>query len=116
MRDAHRGPKGLRPTTPPAGGTETGVEPTEPHGGAVVRETLPNTVDPSQVLVNLQRTAYVLGGVSKKHVLNQDQQGKLPAPVLFRRRKLWVLSELYEWAKAGCPTRERWEQMKNAAS
>lgn len=67
------------------------------------------------LLVDSQGAAYVLS-VSDKHVRNMDQCALIPAPVRLGKRKLWVISELHEWALAGAPSRERWEQLKKAAS
>ena len=41
--------------------------------------------------------------------------GAIPAPVLARGHiRRWAADEIAEWCKAGCPSRERWEQIRGA--
>lgn len=48
-------------------------------------------------------------------IRTMDAGGKLPRPVRIGGRVLWSVTELRAWLAAGCPDRETWELMKQAA-
>lgn len=53
--------------------------------------------------------------ISERHVWALDSSGRLPRPNRLGRSVRWNITELRDWQDAGCPTRDRWEQMKAAA-
>jgi len=65
------------------------------------------TVEP--VLVD-SRTAAGLCGISRSTWLSWDAAGMNPRPVRLGGRVLWAVDDLRQWAAAGCPGRERFEQ------
>lgn len=54
-------------------------------------------------------------GVSKRHIERLDAQGKLPAPARIGHAKRWPVDEIDKWLHEGCPNRERWADMRDAA-
>jgi predicted DNA-binding transcriptional regulator AlpA len=61
------------------------------------------------------RGAAKLAGVSRATWYRLHSSGRCPSPVRLGARVLWRLEELREWARAGCPSRARWEEMKERA-
>ena len=51
-------------------------------------------------------------GISKRHVATLKSSGRLPSPLKFGRRCVWVLSEIEAWLDAGAPARDQWEALK----
>jgi len=62
-------------------------------------------------LVRLSDVAKMLN-LSQKTCRRNDADGLLPEPVIIGKSKLWRKDELLQWIKAGCPDRQRWEEMK----
>ena len=58
------------------------------------------------------KSAAKLCGVSRSHFLAMHSAGRVPLPVRLGRRVLWRSGELAEWIEAGCPARERWQNMR----
>ena len=53
--------------------------------------------------------------VSERLVWAMDASGRLgPMAVGLGRRKLWCVAELGQWVCAGCPERQRWQEMKSS--
>ncbi|MBN2844007.1 MAG: helix-turn-helix domain-containing protein [Sedimentisphaerales bacterium] len=52
-----------------------------------------------------------LSGVSVRTWHNLRSQGKTPAEVRLAGRVLWRRSDLELWIEAGCPKREKFEQI-----
>lgn len=50
--------------------------------------------------------------VSERHVWALNARMELPAPIRLGRSTRWSISELEAWQLAGCPPRDRWEQIK----
>ena len=50
--------------------------------------------------------------VSIRHVERMEAAGNLgPSPVRLGRVKRWIKSEILDWIRAGCPSRDRWEAL-----
>jgi hypothetical protein len=67
------------------------------------------------VLVGIEDAASLLGiSVTAFKALDRaGQLGPLPVQIGTLKRRLWSVCELREWAVAKCPTRERWQAMKD---
>ena len=55
------------------------------------------------------RAAARMHGVGARSWARWSASGRVPRPVRLGRRVLWPVAELEDWARAGCPPRERWE-------
>lgn len=67
-------------------------------------------LQPIECLTATPKKAAELLGISEGHFLNLHSQGKVPKPVWLGGRRVWVISDLVEWMKAGAP--EGWESPK----
>ena len=65
-------------------------------------------------LVGVEHAASLLGiSVTAFKALDRTGQvGPLPVQIGTLQRRLYSVSELRQWAEAGCPTREKWQGMK----
>ena len=54
-----------------------------------------------------------LHDVSERSWWRLDSAGLVPMPVKLGRRTLWSVRELEAWAAHGCPSRERWAEMRS---
>ena len=70
-------------------------------------------VAPAPLLLDAREAAR-LCGVSMRTWWALHSAGKTPLPVRLGRRTLWRFDELAAWIVAGCPARDRWEQIKQA--
>lgn len=59
------------------------------------------------LLIDKQGVAALLS-VCPRTVQNMDLSGELPRSIKIRRRRLWRADEIKDWARAGCPCRNRW--------
>ncbi len=50
--------------------------------------------------------------ISERHVWSMHSAGRLPRPFRLGRVTRWRLGELKAWVDAGCPERQRWEQLQ----
>lgn len=66
------------------------------------------------LLVSAQAAAKMLS-IGQAHLWGLNAAGRIPQPVKLGRRTLWKTDELRQWAKAGCPSRERWQAMGGAS-
>ena len=66
-------------------------------------------------LVGVDDAASMLGiSVTAFKALDRvGQIGILPIRIGTLQRRLYSVCELRRWAEAGCPTRERWQEMKD---
>ena len=65
-------------------------------------------------LVGIEDAASMLG-ISVTAFKSLDRTGGIgPMPVKIGtlKRRLWSVCEVRRWAESGCPTRERWQGMK----
>jgi len=62
------------------------------------------------LLVNLE-TAAALCAQSRASWYRRLSAGLAPRPVYMGRKPYWVREELVAWVRAGCPPRDKWEQM-----
>ena len=58
------------------------------------------------------REVAALLGVSRRHVATLRASGRMPAPVRLGCSVRWQRDEIEGWIAAGCPARERWEEMR----
>ncbi len=67
------------------------------------------------VLVGVEGAAEMLGisPTAFKALDRTGQIGPLPIELGTCRRRLYCVSELRRWAEAGCPTREKWQAVKD---
>ena len=66
---------------------------------------------PEMILVDADALAEMLG-ISRRHLKRLEASGRLPAPIRLGRAVRWNLTEVREWAAAGCPGRARWEILR----
>ena len=66
------------------------------------------------VLVGVEDAASMLGiSVTAFKALDRTGQiGPMPIRIGTLQRRLYSVCEMRQWAEAGCPTRERWQGMK----
>lgn len=58
-----------------------------------------------------------LCGISERHLLKLDDDGKLgPTALRLGNCVRWNVSEIEEWLNAGCPDRERWIAIRQRAA
>jgi excisionase family DNA binding protein len=50
-------------------------------------------------------------GVSRATFYRLDKKGGTPRPVHIGGPRRWRIDELRRWVAAGCPPRDRWEEM-----
>ena len=67
------------------------------------------------VLVGVEGAAEMLGisPTAFKSLERTGGIGVMPVELGTCRRRLYSVYELRRWAEAGCPTREKWQAMKN---
>ena len=71
------------------------------------------SVERKRVALSAEEVAESLG-VSERHVWALHASGRLPKPVRLGRCVRWRREELLAWVEAGCPSRDRWEAMREA--
>lgn len=52
-------------------------------------------------------------GISRTTWNNLIASGNTPKPSHLGRRVLWLKSEIESWCRAGCPSREKWENLRS---
>jgi predicted DNA-binding transcriptional regulator AlpA len=70
------------------------------------------TIEPTSILISHKEAARMCGGLSQSMWFSLISAGKTPAPIQLGRRRLWRRDELEAWCQAGCPNRDKWEQLK----
>lgn len=70
-----------------------------------------NDKEVSPVLLDYKQSAQ-LCGIKKTLWYNLNSCGRIPKPIRLGKRTLWARSELLEWIAASCPSREKWEKIK----
>ena len=68
-----------------------------------------NATDPDGPLLIDSKTVATLLGRSERSICRDEEQGRLPRPIMLGGSKRWRLSELRQWVGAGCPARDAWE-------
>jgi predicted DNA-binding transcriptional regulator AlpA len=48
-------------------------------------------------------------GRSERSIWRDDEEGRIPAPVVLGGSKRWRIKEIRAWVRAGCPDRATWE-------
>jgi predicted DNA-binding transcriptional regulator AlpA len=66
------------------------------------------------MLMNDKKTAAELG-ISRRKLWTMNSMGQLPAPIRMGRSVRWRVSDIEEWVRLGCPSREVFEAAKGAA-
>lgn len=69
--------------------------------------------DPLPILLDARQAAK-LCGLGRSTWFRLSSAGQTPQPVRLGSRVLWSRDELTEWARAGCPNRQRWQEAKTA--
>jgi excisionase family DNA binding protein len=65
------------------------------------------------LLLSSEKAAKLLG-ISRTHFYGLSSSGTLGLlPVRLGGRTLWRREELEQWVYAGCPSRERWQVMRD---
>jgi predicted DNA-binding transcriptional regulator AlpA len=95
---------------PPDSARAPGREPEEPVSDAGGRHDGQSV--PGAVAFVDARTAARVHGVGARSWARWSVSGRVPRPVRLGRRVLWSVAELEDWARAGCPARERWEAIR----
>lgn len=55
-------------------------------------------------------------GVSRATIAKLHSSGRLPKPVRLGRRVLWSRTDITAWIAADCPSRDRWDVMREDRS
>lgn len=63
----------------------------------------------SQPLLIDSRAVSKLLGRSVASIRRDDEAGRIPRPIAIGRSTRWVLKEIRNWVRAGCPPRDQWE-------
>jgi predicted DNA-binding transcriptional regulator AlpA len=66
------------------------------------------------LLVNAREAAR-LCGTAESSWWALTSAGRTPVSVRLGRRRLWRTEELARWVAAGCPPRDKWDAMNDAA-
>lgn len=74
-----------------------------------------NAEQPPALTANAGQVAKMLG-VSVRQVWRLHTTGRLPKPVRLGNCVRWRRAEVEAFVAAGCPTREKWEQLQQTAS
>lgn len=83
-----------------AGGPETpAIPPAAPAGGKRRDPLIP--IPPDQELLEVRQVAHMCH-CSVRNVWRKSDAGKMPAPVQFDGKTLWVRQHLREWMTGGC--------------
>lgn len=69
---------------------------------------------PNQLALSPEELAASLG-ISRAHIFRLHSAGKLPKPVRLGRSVRWPVREIESWLAAGCPCREKWEEIRRSA-
>ena len=72
------------------------------------------------VAIEAQQNPLLLGaseaakllGIGRSLFWSLHSAGKVPLPIKLGRRTLWRRDELESWTRAGCPSRMKWQDMK----
>ena len=64
-----------------------------------------------RLLLNASEVAQLLN-VSRSTIYALRSSGCIPLPVRLGRAVRWRADELREWVAAGCPSRNRWMEMR----
>jgi predicted DNA-binding transcriptional regulator AlpA len=75
-------------------------------------ETITTTLTETPLLVSAEQAAMLLG-VSRATFWSLNAAGSIPLPVKLKgcKRTLWRREELIEFVRAGCPAREKWQEI-----
>jgi predicted DNA-binding transcriptional regulator AlpA len=66
------------------------------------------------LMVDAKKAARMCG-IGRTLWLDLKNAGRVPTPIRLGGRVLWNTEELREWSRAGCPTQERWQQLRKDA-
>ena len=70
-----------------------------------------DTTYDSKLLLSASELGALLG-VNKSTVWSWHSSGKIPLPVRIGGTTRWRAEEIQGWVKAGCPARQRWQQIR----
>jgi excisionase family DNA binding protein len=71
------------------------------------------TPAPPPLLIDAVEAARLLD-VSRAHLYALLSSGRLPAPIHLGRAARWDREDVIRWARAGAPSAERWQAMREA--
>lgn len=80
--------------------------------GRLTELARPTELEPE--LIDVGKMAYILG-IGERTVRRLDTEGRLPIPVKLGGSIRWRLNEVRQWVRAGCPGRQKWEDIKTSA-
>ena len=72
----------------------------------------PRTVRNGEQIAMTSTVAASMLGISRSHFYKLRASDSLPAPIRLGRCTRWRADELRDWVEAGCPPRNRWEQIR----
>ena len=82
-----------------------------PQNRTLESEVQNNPNSPQKAALGARDVAALLG-VSARHVWSLHAQGGIPRPIRLGRCVRWRRRELLTWLDAGCPPRDRWEELR----
>lgn len=67
------------------------------------------------LLLDAEASAQLLG-ISRSHFYGMDSSGRLgPMPIKLGKSTRWRRDELERWVTSDCPSRQKWQAMKEAS-
>ncbi len=66
---------------------------------------------PAEQLLTVKGVAALLA-LSERSIWKLTAAGRMPAPIRLGRAVRWRLGDLHQWIAAGCPARERWQEIR----
>lgn len=70
---------------------------------------------PKRLLVDCKALGLMLD-VSVRQVSRLSDAGGLPMPLALGGCKRWSIEEIEAWVRAGCPSRDDWENLQSGSS
>lgn len=71
------------------------------------------TGSPASPLLLSAKEASKMLSIGRTLFYGLHSSARIPEPVRLGNRTLWNRSELEQWTNCGCPSREKWNQIKN---
>ena len=53
---------------------------------------------------------------SKRHIAALNASGRLPKSLAFGRCRRWLAEDFRDWLKAGAPSRDKWEVLRQGGA
>lgn len=74
-----------------------------------------STMEVTEKLLLTAEESANLVGLSRSKFYELRSSGRVPAPIRLGGSVRWRKQELVEWVEAGCPSRIRWEEIRQSA-